>query len=180
MAVYGKKLLDIEGNTILPKTRASVVYTSDDETVEKKISEIIDGTIQVGSASKALYICDAVDPSKTYIITVNGDDPNTLLLLKGDWSGERCYLIARDDTKMPLAGGTFTGWVSCNSGFTTNSATYFQGANNFGGTATFNNDMHLGGYCSMGVNKSPGNGFNAQPIHIPNISANINAVILWT
>ena len=111
MAVYGKKLLDSEGNTILPKTRASLVYTSDDETVEKKISCIIDGTIQVGSASKALYIRDAVDPSKTYIITVNGDDPNTLLLLNGDWSGERKYLVARDDTKMPVSGGTFTGSV---------------------------------------------------------------------
>ena len=50
MAVYGKKLLDNEGNTILPKTRASLVYTSDDETVEDTINGIKNGSIQVGSA----------------------------------------------------------------------------------------------------------------------------------
>lgn len=180
MAVYGKKLIDNEGNTILPKTRSNLVYMSDDSTVEDKIADIIDGTITVGNANKALYIRDAVDSSKSYIITVNGEDPNLLLLLKGDWSGERCYLLARDDTKMPLTGGTFTGWVTCGSGFTTNGATYFQGANNFGGTATFNNNVHLGGQCSIAQDKSPGNGTYVQPAHIPNISQNIRYIIYWT
>ena len=48
MAVYGKKLLDNEGNTILPKTRASLVYTSDDETVESVLSKLLSGNGLVG------------------------------------------------------------------------------------------------------------------------------------
>ena len=48
MAVYGKKLLDNEGNTILPKTRASLVYTSDDETVESVLTKLLSGNSLVG------------------------------------------------------------------------------------------------------------------------------------
>ena len=34
MATYGKKLLDSEGNVILPKTRSSLVYMDDNSTVK--------------------------------------------------------------------------------------------------------------------------------------------------
>ena len=37
MATYGKKLLDGNGNVILPKTRSSLVYMDDNSTVEDKI-----------------------------------------------------------------------------------------------------------------------------------------------
>ena len=51
MAVYGKKLLDNEGNTILPKTRSNLVYMSDDNTVEDTITKIKSGEIVVGKAT---------------------------------------------------------------------------------------------------------------------------------
>ena len=51
MAVYGKKLLDNEGNTILPKTRSNLVYMSDDNTVEDTIEKIKSGEIVVGKAA---------------------------------------------------------------------------------------------------------------------------------
>lgn len=53
MAVYGKKLLDNEGNTILPKTRASLVYTSDDETVESVLTKLLSGNGLVGYPTTA-------------------------------------------------------------------------------------------------------------------------------
>ena len=40
MATYGKKLLDLSGNIILPKTRSSLVYMDDNTTVESKIGAV--------------------------------------------------------------------------------------------------------------------------------------------
>ena len=52
MATYGKKLLDMNGNVILPKTRSSLVYMDDNETVEDTINKILNGTTAVGKATK--------------------------------------------------------------------------------------------------------------------------------
>ena len=52
MATYGKKLLDMNGNVILPKTRSNLVYMNNDETVENTINKIISGTTVVGKATK--------------------------------------------------------------------------------------------------------------------------------
>ena len=43
MATYGRKLVDVNGNVILPKTRSSLVYMNNNETVEDTISKIISG-----------------------------------------------------------------------------------------------------------------------------------------
>lgn len=222
MAVYGKKLIDNEGNTILPKTRSNLVYMSDDNTVEDTITKIKSGEIVVGksadtnkllgrtvnlTSSDGVYVApNEGDPQKLgcvpycYSVSSGGIVPNRFgdgvnnfglrisLEAYADsnvffWDSEKQKTVRPkgiDDTKMPLTGGTFTGWVTCGSGFTTNNATYFQGANNFGGTATFNNNVHLGGQCSIAQDKSPGNGTYVQPAHIPNISQNIRYIIYWT
>ena len=52
MATYGKKLLDSEGNIILPKTRSSLVYMDDNETLENTIKKILSGETTVGKANK--------------------------------------------------------------------------------------------------------------------------------
>ena len=61
MATYGKKLLDSEGNIILPKTRSSLVYMDDNSTVEDTINKIINGTTVVGKATYATSAGSAVD-----------------------------------------------------------------------------------------------------------------------
>ena len=60
MATYGKKLLDINGNIILPKTRSSLVYMDDNSTVEDKISSILNGTTVVGKANLLSSLSDPV------------------------------------------------------------------------------------------------------------------------
>ena len=50
MATYGKKLLDSEGNIILPKTRSSLVYMDDNSTVEDTIKKILSGETPVEKA----------------------------------------------------------------------------------------------------------------------------------
>ena len=229
MAVYGKKLLDNEGNTILPKTRASLVYTSDDETVESVLAKLLSGTGLVGHPTTAatgkawnyLYndaryqmsdsavLDDTLDSIMSgYVGTVMGHGANTghpgngwerYFIMEHERGGVNDMTLFAVDTKPDLywrrrVNGSWTSWyravkasgdnfrgdVGFFNNVTVNGTTWLNGTNVINGTATFNNNMHLGGYCSMGVNKSPGNGFNAQPIHIPNISANINAVILWT
>ena len=52
MATYGKKLLDSNNNVILPKTRSSLVYMDNDDTVEDTISSILNGNTAVGKATK--------------------------------------------------------------------------------------------------------------------------------
>ena len=229
MAVYGKKLLDNDGNTILPKTRASLVYTSDDETVESVLTKLLSGSGLVGYPTTAAtgkawnYVYNnsryqmsssaAVDASldsfaSGFVGAVYGNSGNSghpgngwerYFIMEHDTSANNDMTLFAVDTNpdlywrrrvngtwtswykaMKTAGGTFTGWVTCGSGFTTNGATYFQGANNFGGTATFNNNVHLGGQCSIAQDKSPGNGVYVQPAHIPNISQNIRYIIYWT
>ena len=58
MATYGKKLLDLSGNIILPKTRSSLVYMDDNTTVEDAIQNIL------SSKTKALY-------AKGYYVSAN-------------------------------------------------------------------------------------------------------------
>ena len=77
MAVYGKKLLDNEGNTILPKTRSNLVYMSDDNTVEDTITKIKSGEIVVGKATDTSKVIgrDAVYSSSGwwYLHNIAGD-----------------------------------------------------------------------------------------------------------
>ena len=89
MAVYGKKLLDNEGNTILPKTRSNLVYMSDDETVEDKINGIINGTIQVKEAENAEKAWSA-DRLIGRTAVYSGDGHWYLHNIEGDEQLENC------------------------------------------------------------------------------------------
>ena len=57
MATYGKKLLDVNGNVILPKTRSSLVYMNNNETVEDTISKIISGKCKLCRDCKRCGTC---------------------------------------------------------------------------------------------------------------------------
>ena len=125
MATYGKKLLDVNGNVILPKTRSSLVYMDDNETVEDKISSILseitkikDGTTLVG---KALSIRDANVTDKEYNFYSTDTSSVTANTPIAIWdetlNGSRPIDRAVNDvnakpihtTYMPKSGGQFTG-----------------------------------------------------------------------
>ena len=176
MAVYGKKLLDNEGNTILPKTRASLVYTSDDSTVEDKISDIIDGTIQVKEAENAEKAWSA-DRLIGRAAVYSGNGYWYMHNTGSDIHIQNCipYFAACTDHQgkwitdyMPKTGGTFSGGVSVNGNFIVN------------GQGTFNQKVQFNERVVPKTDIAPGNGVYLQPIHIPNISQNIHYVILWT
>ena len=53
MAVYGKKLLDMSGNVILPKTRSSLVYMDENnDTVQETIEDILKKINAIGLWNK--------------------------------------------------------------------------------------------------------------------------------
>ena len=163
MATYGKKLLDVNGNVILPKTRSSLVYMDNNETVEDTIKNILseitkikDGTTTT-NASKILgeqasmanpaHNCFYLAATDTSGLNVKDGARSyySSLFAKNDWSGRQI-----DTTYMPKSGGIFTGRVTFNGG------------------------------ASIAQDKSAGSGVFVQPIHIPNISQNVRFIILWT
>ena len=138
MATYGKKLLDVNGNVILPKTRSSLVYMDDNSTVENKINGILnsvnsntseinkikDGSTVVG---KALSIRDANVTDKEYNFYSTDKSSATANTSIAIWdetiNGSRPVDRAVNDvnakpihtTYMPKGGGTFTGAIVCHS-----------------------------------------------------------------
>ena len=73
MATYGKKLLDSEGNIILPKTRSSLVYMDDNSTVEDKIEKVIKNIPYNGIiANKSKDIDNIASPGIYHIGMDNG------------------------------------------------------------------------------------------------------------
>ena len=135
MATYGKKLLDSEGNIILPKTRSSLVYMDDNETVEDKINSILseitkikDGTTVVGLSKVFL---DANNPDIKYFLYASdsGNSDSPVVLYDASNSKNRIFAYADNDrlgqridtTYMPKSGGTFSGDVLA---YNTNRATW--------------------------------------------------------
>ena len=160
MATYGKKLLDVNGNIILPKTRSSLVYMDDNSTVENKISSILseitkikDGSTMVG---KALSIRDANVTDKNYNFYSTDQSSVTANTSIAIWdetlNGSRPVDRAVNDvnakpihtTYMPKGGGSFTGTVSAKMDIVT------------GAAACLHN------------------------IHVPNLKTNVHYIILWT
>ena len=128
MATYGKKLLDVNGNVILPKTRSSLVYMDNNETVEDTIKNILseitkikDGTTTT-NASKILgeqasmanpaHNCFYLAATDTSGLNVKDGARSyySSLFAKNDWSGRQI-----DTTYMPKSGGNFTGAIVCHS-----------------------------------------------------------------
>ena len=128
MATYGKKLLDSEGNIILPKTRSSLVYMDDNSTVEDKISSILSEITKIKDGSTGTnankILGDDVVSKKSghgaFFVYVPGQDiPNTkensmayynALYAKYDYANREI-----STTYMPKSGGTFTGTVTANA-----------------------------------------------------------------
>ena len=126
MATYGKKLLDVNGNIILPKTRSSLVYMDDNSTVEDKITSILseitkikDGTTIVKNAKQ---IVDGNDDSQIYQIYSSdgsGNNVSIFSISKATNIPVECSSRAISDelgrsihnTYMPVSGGQFTGNV---------------------------------------------------------------------
>ena len=78
MATYGKKLLDSNNNVILPKTRSTLVYMNNNETVEDEIGKILDGSLVVGKSelSKELeYFANPTFTEAHYTSEQLGADP---------------------------------------------------------------------------------------------------------
>ena len=124
MATYGKKLLDSEGNIILPKTRSSLVYMDDNETVEDKIKKILSEITKIKNGSTVVAL---TNNSKVF----KSSDANTYWnarFVTGD-EGVSCRVYNVDTKKdmnvvgidqtarntanaaMPKSGGRFTGKV---------------------------------------------------------------------
>ena len=101
MATYGKKLLDINGNVILPKTRSSLVYMDNNSTVEDTINKIISGTTVVGKATKLTTARNIGNAS------FDGSGDITLAQIGAATTEQG----TKADNAMPKSGGTFTGDV---------------------------------------------------------------------
>ena len=99
MATYGKKLLDGEGNIILPKTRSSLVYMDDNSTVEDTIKKILNGTTVVGKANKLATARNIGNAS------FDGSGNITLAQIGAATAAQG----TKADNAMPKSGGTFTG-----------------------------------------------------------------------
>ena len=81
MAVYGKKLLDMSGNVILPKTRSSLVYMDEtNDTVQETIEDIltkVPGNLNFMPASPSPDLLDNLSPG-VYTITLQTDKAEAL------------------------------------------------------------------------------------------------------
>ena len=122
MATYGKKLLDGEGNIILPKTRSSLVYMDDNSTVENKISSILSEITKIkDGTSPVKYVRDANLVNLKYgFYAPSSSDPGSntpIRIWDAQISKSRPIDRAVNDvnakpihtTYMPKSGGTFTG-----------------------------------------------------------------------
>ena len=156
MATYGKKLLDINGNVILPKTRSSLVYMDNNETVEDKIGKILESITANGNE---------ITNIKNGTTTTNANKilGNSVVVTKTESEKDIFYITDSEgqpipygsafndqnqkniaETYMPKSGGSFTGGVSAK------------------------------------MDVSVGSGVYLHNIHIPNVKTNIHYIILWT
>ena len=101
MATYGKKLLDSNNNVILPKTRSSLVYMNNNETVEDTIKKILSGETVVGKATKLATARNIGNASFDGSEDIGLEDIGAATAAQG----------TKADNAMPKSGGTFTGNV---------------------------------------------------------------------
>ena len=162
MATYGKKLIDGEGNIILPKTRSSLVYMDDNETLENTIKKILSGETTVGKAID----CSSAGNLRMY--NTETDETSYVGLSSADSAGNLGFFWDSTNSKTVLVQGYD------NTARTTANAAMPKSGGTFTGRVTFN------GGASIAQDKSAGSGVFVQPIHIPNISQNVRFIILWT
>ena len=125
MATYGKSLLDINGNVILPKTRSILVYMSDNTTLEETINRIKSGEQMIGFA-KTFRIYNTAT-SSSISASFGSVDSNGLKAFLWDETNRKTMTVdnaldqsARDtansakstaEAAMPKSGGRFSGEV---------------------------------------------------------------------
>lgn len=125
MPTYGKKLLDNNGNTILPKTRTNLIYhgstllSTKINTIDTEISNIKNGTTKVDTA---IRVKDA-DLTNTYRIFANNTTDGSQVTFWNDQLGRAVpYVKAIADqngneissTYLKRSGGYVTGVVKTN------------------------------------------------------------------
>lgn len=103
MPTYGKKLLDNNGNTILPKTRSNLVYHGSTllstklNSIDTEISNIKNGTTTVAKATA---------------LTTNAGDSNTPVYFS---NGKPVSTGKSFANYVPKSGGNMTGALTCNA-----------------------------------------------------------------
>ena len=90
MPTYGKKLLDNNGNTILPKTRSNLVYHGS-TLLSTYLDNIVNGSVTVGKATA---------------LTTNAGDANTPIYFSG---GKPVSTGKSFANYVPKSGTTMTG-----------------------------------------------------------------------
>ena len=104
MPTYGKKLLDNNGNVILPKTRSNLVYHGSTllstklNSIDTEISNIKNGTTTVAKATA---------------LTTNAGDSNTPVYFS---NGKPVSTGKSFANYVPKSGGILTGMITCNGG----------------------------------------------------------------
>ena len=131
MPTYGKKLLDNNGNVILPKTRSNLVYhgnvllSTKLNSIDTEITNIKNGTTIVGRSAVANAIRDGNNPDIRY--NINAADPlnsdSNIILQDISNNKVRGIEYANTDkqgnvihtTYLKLSGGNMTGTLTCNA-----------------------------------------------------------------
>ena len=103
MPTYGKKLLDNNGNVILPKTRSNLVYhgstllSTKINNIDTEITNIKNGTTTVAKATA---------------LTTNAGDSNTPVYFS---NGKPVSTGKSFANYVPKSGGNMTGALTCNA-----------------------------------------------------------------
>ena len=159
MATYGKKLLDSEGNIILPKTRSSLVYMDDNETLENTIKKILSGETTVGkaidcSSAGNLRMYNTETDQTSYVGLSSEDSAGNLCFFWDSTNSKTVLVQGYDNTArttannaMPKTGGTFSNNVSSSSVIVINS-TGNEASIRYNRSSDGNNGWALGEGCA--------------------------------
>ena len=137
MPTYGKKLLDNNGNTILPKTRSNLVYHTNNQLVSTvldnlstnisaistSIANITDGTTTVGRSAVANAVRDQNVSGRNYGLYQTNGDTSGIAIWDLNLNKQRVFNNAIADqngnvintTYLNRGGGNMTGALTCNA-----------------------------------------------------------------
>ena len=123
MPTYGKKLLDNNGNTILPKTRSNLVYhgstllSTKINNIDTEITNIKNGTTTVGRSAVANAVRDQNVSGRNYGLYQTSGDTSGIAIWDLTLNKPRVFNNAIADqngnvintTYLKLSGGNMTG-----------------------------------------------------------------------
>ena len=129
MPTYGKKLLDNNGNTILPKTRSNLVYhgstllSTKINNIDTEITNIKNGTTTVGRSAVANAVRDQNVSGRNYGLYQTSGDTSGIAIWDLTLNKPRVFNNAIADqngnvintTYLKLSGGNMTGALTCNA-----------------------------------------------------------------